>query len=91
MKKNYFLKTDSQLGKQRRDSTSEEFSKDDSLLASQSLLSNPNNGMTMPHTPKSNDKDLHFLLREIETSPSMSWPTNPGPGSDSTKLEIPTP
>ncbi|GBN21951.1 hypothetical protein AVEN_126122-1 [Araneus ventricosus] len=76
MQKNYFLKTDSQLGKPRRDSTSEEISKDNPPLASQNLLSNPNNGITMPHTPKTNDDDIQHLIRKIERSPSTAWSTN---------------
>ncbi|GBL90641.1 hypothetical protein AVEN_219311-1 [Araneus ventricosus] len=77
LQRNYFLKTDFQLGKTRRDSTLEEFSNDDPIFASQSLLSHPINGITIPHTPNSNYKYLQFLLRKIETSPSTAWPTIP--------------
>ncbi|GBM17888.1 hypothetical protein AVEN_111047-1 [Araneus ventricosus] len=46
------------------------------FLSSQSLLSNPNNDITMPHTPKPNEDDIQHLLRKIERSPSTAWPTN---------------
>ncbi|GBM72055.1 hypothetical protein AVEN_108206-1 [Araneus ventricosus] len=70
LKKNYFLKTDLQL-----ENTSEEFSIDDPLLASQSLLSNPHNGITMPNTPKQMVNAQQKLLRALEKPPNIPWPT----------------
>ncbi|GBN55476.1 hypothetical protein AVEN_9992-1 [Araneus ventricosus] len=70
LKKNYFHETHLHLG-----NTSEEFSKDDPLLASQSPLSNPHNGNTRPYTPKSLENDVQSPLRRIETYPSTTWPT----------------
>ncbi|GBM15354.1 hypothetical protein AVEN_199618-1 [Araneus ventricosus] len=72
--RNCFLKTDSQLGKPRRYSTSEEFPDDNPLLSSQS---NPNSGIAMSHTPKQNDEDIQLLLRKLGKSPSTAWLTNP--------------
>ncbi|GBN71410.1 hypothetical protein AVEN_251387-1 [Araneus ventricosus] len=71
LKKNCFLKTDLQL-----ENTSEEFSVDDPLLASQSLLSNPHNGITMPNTPKQMEiAQQRRVLRVLEKSPNIPWPT----------------
>ncbi|GBM22499.1 hypothetical protein AVEN_183938-1 [Araneus ventricosus] len=61
---NIFLKFDSQLGKPRRNSTSDKFSDEDPFLASQSLLSNLNNGITMPYITKSNAEDIQHLFKE---------------------------